>query len=79
MFRLVLTDGPVRRGELVRRTGLSQPSITKITRAFLDRGYLAEVSPGHGRNGVGGATSGSAGPPSRWTCVRTGSSWWVSR
>ncbi|AUS77492.1 sugar kinase [Actinoalloteichus sp. AHMU CJ021] len=54
MFRLVLTDGPVRRGELVRRTGLSQPSITKITRAFLDRGYLAEVSPGHGRNGVGG-------------------------
>jgi predicted NBD/HSP70 family sugar kinase len=45
VFREVLTGGPLRRTDLARRTGLSQPSIAKITRALMEAGYLVELGP----------------------------------
>ncbi|MEV6521456.1 ROK family protein [Longispora sp. NPDC051575] len=55
VFTQVLTQGPVSRVDLARRTGLSSAAITKAARPFLDAGYLEELvagertAPGAGR------------------------------
>lgn len=43
VFRAVLTRGPLRRTDLTWCTGLSQPTIAKVTRSLIDGGYLVEV------------------------------------
>jgi len=43
VFREVLTSGPLLRTELTWRTGLSQPTIAKITRSLIEQGYLEEL------------------------------------
>ncbi|MDR7274432.1 ROK family protein [Catenuloplanes atrovinosus] len=51
IVRAVLAAGPLRRADLEARTGLSQPTIAKLTRALIDSGYLTETTaggaPGH--------------------------------
>lgn len=53
VFATVLTQGPVSRVEVARRTGLSSAAVTKAARPFIDVGYLEELgptaSPGIGR------------------------------
>jgi predicted NBD/HSP70 family sugar kinase len=47
VFRAVLTTGPLRRSDLTWRTGLSQPTIAKLTRSLIDAGYLMELASGN--------------------------------
>ncbi|HWO59390.1 MAG TPA: ROK family protein [Umezawaea sp.] len=53
VFSTVLTQGPVSRVEVGRRTGLSSAAITKAARPFIEAGYLEELAseerPGAGR------------------------------
>ncbi|MFD9947519.1 ROK family protein [Nonomuraea sp. NPDC059023] len=55
VFTMVLTQGPVSRVEIARRTGLSSAAVTKAARPFIDAGYLFEMAatertgPGAGR------------------------------
>jgi predicted NBD/HSP70 family sugar kinase len=45
VLRAVLAYGPVSRAEIVRHTGLSAPSVTKLTGALIEAGLLAELAP----------------------------------
>lgn len=47
VFRAVLTSGPLLRTQLTKLTGLSQPTVAKVTRSLIDDGYLVE-RPGAG-------------------------------
>ncbi|MGP3964202.1 ROK family transcriptional regulator [Nonomuraea sp. 3N208] len=55
VFTMVLTQGPVTRVEIARRSGLSSAAVTKAARPFIDAGYLEELeatertAPGAGR------------------------------
>ncbi|MER6945678.1 ROK family transcriptional regulator [Nonomuraea sp. NPDC000554] len=55
VFTTVLTQGPVSRVEIARRTGLSSAAVTKAARPFIEAGYLEELEaterpgPGAGR------------------------------
>src|SRR3954466_13470395 len=55
VFTTVLTEGPVSRVDVARRTGLSSAAVTKAARPFIDAGYLEELAseertgPGAGR------------------------------
>ncbi|GAA3814833.1 ROK family protein [Sphaerisporangium flaviroseum] len=55
VFTMILTQGPVSRVEIARRTGLSSAAVTKAARPFIDAGYLRELdatersAPGAGR------------------------------
>ena len=55
VFTTVLTQGPVSRVDVSRRTGLSSAAVTKAARPFIDAGYLEELAsegrtaPGAGR------------------------------
>jgi predicted NBD/HSP70 family sugar kinase len=55
VFTMVLTQGPVSRVEIARRTGLSSAAVTKAARPFIETGYLKELEatertgPGAGR------------------------------
>jgi predicted NBD/HSP70 family sugar kinase len=55
VFSLVLSQGPVSRVEIARRTGLSSAAVTKAARPFIEAGYLEELQaterpgPGAGR------------------------------
>ena len=54
VFTTVLTQGPVSRADVSRRTGLSSAAVTKAVRPLIDAGYLVElpdsrVEPGIGR------------------------------
>lgn len=55
VFTMVLTQGPVSRVEIARRTGLSSAAVTKAARPFIEAGYLEELAatersgPGAGR------------------------------
>jgi predicted NBD/HSP70 family sugar kinase len=51
VFRHVLVSGPLQRTDLAWRTGLSQPSIAKITRTLIEAGYLTEQATTAGRIG----------------------------
>lgn len=45
VLRAVLADGPLSRADIVRRTGLSAPSVTKLTAVLMDAGLLSEQAP----------------------------------
>ncbi|MGC0311660.1 ROK family transcriptional regulator [Kitasatospora acidiphila] len=45
VLRAVLAYGPVSRAEIVRHTGLSAPSVTKLTAVLIEAGLLAELAP----------------------------------
>ncbi|MDP4509922.1 ROK family transcriptional regulator [Nonomuraea turcica] len=55
VFTMVLTQGPVTRVEIARRSGLSSAAVTKAARPFIEAGYLEELeatertAPGAGR------------------------------
>jgi predicted NBD/HSP70 family sugar kinase len=55
VFTMVLTQGPVTRVDVGRRTGLSSAAVTKAARPFIEAGYLEELAyeerttPGAGR------------------------------
>nr|WP_232327899.1 ROK family transcriptional regulator [Kibdelosporangium sp. MJ126-NF4]CEL14781.1 Predicted N-acetyl-glucosamine kinase 2, ROK family [Kibdelosporangium sp. MJ126-NF4]CTQ96590.1 Predicted N-acetyl-glucosamine kinase 2, ROK family (EC 2.7.1.59) [Kibdelosporangium sp. MJ126-NF4] len=51
VFTTVLTQGPVSRVDVARRTGLSSAAVTKAARPLIEAGYLAELDSEHG--GVG--------------------------
>lgn len=51
VFTAVLTGGPVSRVDVARRTGLSPAVVTKVTRRFIEAGYLSELDAE--RNGAG--------------------------
>jgi len=44
VFTTVLTQGPLSRVEIVRRTGLSSGAVTKAVRPLIEAGYLVELS-----------------------------------
>lgn len=56
LVRAVLMHGPVSRGELGRRLGLSPASLTRLSKPFFDRGLFVEVSDEHLGGGVGRPT-----------------------
>ncbi|MFE3762530.1 ROK family protein [Streptomyces sp. NPDC059104] len=43
VFSAVLTQGPIARTDIARRTGLSSAAVTKAARPFIDAGYLQEL------------------------------------
>ncbi|WP_329563655.1 ROK family transcriptional regulator [Kitasatospora sp. NBC_01266] len=45
VLRAVLAYGPVSRAEIARHTGLSAPSVTKLTSTLIDAGLLGELAP----------------------------------
>ncbi|MEV6034410.1 ROK family protein [Nonomuraea sp. NPDC052116] len=55
VFTMVLTQGPVSRVEIAKRSGLSSAAVTKAARPFIEAGYLEELeatertAPGAGR------------------------------
>ncbi|GAB7052112.1 ROK family protein [Catenuloplanes indicus] len=53
IVRAVLAAGPLRRADLEARTGLSQPTIAKLTRSLIDAGYLTETTEGGGPGRIG--------------------------
>jgi predicted NBD/HSP70 family sugar kinase len=53
IFRTVLTAGPMHRADLAWRTGLSQPTVAKLTRSLIDTGYLVETTTGGGPGRIG--------------------------
>src|SRR3954468_2349424 len=58
VFTTVLTQGPVSRVDVARRTGLSSAAVTKAARPFIETGYLEELASDPG------ARSGAGRPPS---------------
>ena len=65
VFELVLTQGPVSRVEVARRTGLSSAAVTKVARPFIDAGYLTELTSGRTGPGAGRPASPLAIRPDR--------------
>ncbi|MFD8749692.1 ROK family protein [Kitasatospora sp. NPDC059577] len=53
MLALLLTEGPLSRVELARRTGLSSTAVTKAARPLIDDGYLHELPPERTAPGAG--------------------------
>ncbi|MFC0112903.1 ROK family transcriptional regulator [Kibdelosporangium aridum] len=51
VFTTVLTQGPVSRVDVARRTGLSSAAVTKASRPLIEAGYLVEMDSAQG--GVG--------------------------
>ncbi|MCX5241196.1 ROK family transcriptional regulator [Streptomyces prunicolor] len=45
VLRAVVADGPLSRADIARRTGLSAPSVTKLTAVLVDAGLLSEQAP----------------------------------
>ncbi|MDX3189361.1 ROK family protein [Streptomyces sp. MN03-5084-2B] len=63
VFTTVLTEGPVSRVDVARRTGLSSAAVTKAARPFIEAGYLEELASG-------GRTAPGAGRPANPLAVR---------
>ncbi|KDN21245.1 ROK family transcriptional regulator [Amycolatopsis rifamycinica] len=63
MFTTVLTEGPVARVDVARRTGLSSAAVTKAARPFIEAGYLEELASG-------GRTAPGAGRPANPLAIR---------
>ncbi|WP_410571623.1 ROK family protein [Amycolatopsis sp. cmx-4-61] len=63
VFTTVLTEGPVSRVDVARRTGLSSAAVTKAARPFIEAGYLEELASA-GRTGPG------AGRPANPLAIR---------
>ncbi|MGH3172022.1 MAG: ROK family transcriptional regulator [Trebonia sp.] len=53
MCETILTQGPILRGEISRRTGLSSAAVTRATRTLLESGYVVELGPTGARAGSG--------------------------
>ncbi|MFC5890292.1 ROK family transcriptional regulator [Kitasatospora sp. CM 4170] len=53
VLALLLTEGPLSRVELARRTGLSSTAVTKAARPLIDDGYLHELPPERTAPGAG--------------------------
>jgi predicted NBD/HSP70 family sugar kinase len=51
VFSTVLTQGPVSRVEIARRTGLSSAAVTKAARPLIEAGYLTELDSEQGAVG----------------------------
>lgn len=65
VFELVMTQGPVSRVEIARRTGLSSAAVTKAARPFIEAGYLTELTSGRTGPGAGRPASPLAIRPDR--------------
>ena len=65
LARAVLIHGPIARGELGRRLGLSPASLTRLSKPFLDRGLFVEAAEDH---------DGTVGRPARPLDVRVDAS-----
>jgi predicted NBD/HSP70 family sugar kinase len=65
VFTTVLTQGPVSRVDVSRRTGLSSAAVTKAARPFIEAGYLEELASE-------GRTAPGAGRPANPLAVRPG-------
>jgi predicted NBD/HSP70 family sugar kinase len=65
LARAVLIHGPISRGDLGRRLGLSPASLTRLSKPFLDRGLFVEGSEDH---------DGTVGRPARPLDVRVDAS-----
>ncbi|MER6793516.1 ROK family protein [Amycolatopsis mediterranei] len=63
VFTTVLTEGPVSRVDVARRTGLSSAAVTKAARPFIEAGYLEELASG-------GRTAPGAGRPANPLAIR---------
>ena len=68
LARAVLIHGPISRGDLGRRLGLSPASLTRLSKPFLDRGLFVEGSEDH---------DGTVGRPARPLDVRVDASRFV--
>jgi predicted NBD/HSP70 family sugar kinase len=53
VFTTLLTQGPLSRVDIVRRTGLSSGAVTKAVRPLIDAGYLLELSEGRAEAVIG--------------------------
>jgi predicted NBD/HSP70 family sugar kinase len=53
VFATVLTEGPVSRVDIARRTGLSSAAVTKAARPFIEAGYLEELISDEPARGAG--------------------------
>jgi predicted NBD/HSP70 family sugar kinase len=51
VFTMVLTQGPVSRVDVARRTGLSSAAVTKAARPLIEAGYLTELDSEQGAVG----------------------------
>src|SRR3954463_4019106 len=51
VFTTVLTEGPVSRVDVARRTGLSSAAVTKAARPLIEAGYLTELDSEQGSVG----------------------------
>ncbi|MFC8510792.1 ROK family protein [Streptomyces sp. NPDC057411] len=65
VLSLLLTEGPLSRVELARRTGLSPTAVTKAARPLIDDGYLYELPPERTAPGAGRPVSPLAVAPDR--------------
>ncbi|SEP51557.1 ROK family protein [Amycolatopsis saalfeldensis] len=63
VFTTVLTQGPVSRVDVARRTGLSSAAVTKAARPFIEAGYLEELASA-------GRTAPGAGRPASPLAIR---------
>ena len=70
VFTTVLTQGPVSRVDVARRTGLSSAAVTKAARPFIEAGYLEELASE-------GRTTPGAGRPANPLAVRPGREYFV--
>ncbi|MFI8435250.1 ROK family protein [Streptomyces sp. NPDC079020] len=65
VLALLLAEGPLSRGELAGRTGLSSTAITKAARPLIDDGYLHELPPERTAPGAGRPVNPLAVTPDR--------------
>ncbi|MEV6877973.1 ROK family protein [Amycolatopsis sp. NPDC051128] len=70
VFTTVLTQGPVSRVDVARRTGLSSAAVTKAARPFIEAGYLEELA-------AEGRIAPGAGRPANPLAVRPGREYFV--
>ncbi|WP_354637612.1 ROK family transcriptional regulator [Kitasatospora camelliae] len=65
LLSLLLTEGPLSRVDLARRTGLSATAITKAARPLIEDGYLHELPPQRTAPGAGRPVNPLAVTPDR--------------
>lgn len=63
VLALLLTEGPLSRVELARRTGLSGTAVTKAARPLIDDGYLHELPRNEPPRAPGARSTRSRSPP----------------
>ena len=73
VFVELLVHGPMSRAEVARRLALSPSALTKVTKPFIETGYLREQLTGEGPSTVGRTLSMSWSISVLWV-----SSWMVA-